>query len=195
MKTAQISIASQISTSNVTIADLNEMKYNDLARFASQIGVKMQGLKKDLLLEECIKAITPEPVDNSLNIAEAKTRQDLYDAGLSIQDVAILLDGADIDKYDDVLDSVIERSGLEEEKIFRICGKIFDKEQALEKRKSSKSQQAIELYKQGKKLVEIQDILDMHPSFCYTVIDKYRKANGILNSKELKKATTQTVQE
>lgn len=171
MKTIANSPAVQSISS---VETLQSLKYNDLAKWAASNGIKMMGLKKEELLQTCISSLTPQI--QKLNISEAKTEADLIQAGLTQEEVGILIHAADLNRYDDVLDSVIERSGLDEEDVFRISGLVFDNFKKLAKKAGSKSARAIELYKEGKRLVDIADILDMHSSFVFTVISKYRKS-------------------
>jgi len=176
MTTSNITTASQSSVS-ISATELESLKYNDLARFASQIGVKMIGLKKDQLLAKCIEAITPQK--QTLNIAEVKNKADLMEAGLTEMEISTLIDGGDIDNYDSVLDSVILRSELAEEVLYKIFGKVYDNEAKLAKRSQNKSSQMIALFEAGVRPCDISRELDAHPSFVFGVLDRYKKKMGL----------------
>lgn len=112
---------------------------------------------------------------NIYNLTKAESRGDLKIALLTESEIEILVDGNNPEQYDDVFDSVSERYHINEERLLRICDKIFKKEQIIKKKGDTKSVKAVELFLQGKRLCEIGRELNMHPSFVFTVISNHKK--------------------
>lgn len=176
----------------VTLAELTpsailDLKYTELVSVAVTNGIKTLHKKKDVIQEELL-ALLPKPQHV---FVDCKSRQDLIERGLTIEQVNVLIDG-DLNLYDETLDSVTNLFKISEDDLLEVCEQIFSLEKKVAKqKKETKSDKIRAAFHAGMKLCDIAKTFEAHPSFVFTVIDKERKKQAqliVVQEKQLQSA-------